>query len=49
MVLVSAYFYLHYYFGILIHYYCIVEKTPYVANVKAVNDIGQEGISNQTL
>ena len=42
-------FYLHYYFSILIHYYCIVGETPFVANVKALNDIGQEGISNQTL
>ena len=47
MDLVSTF--LHYHFGIAIHYYCIVGETPYVTNVKALNDIRQEGISNQTL
>ena len=42
-------FIFHYYFGIVIHYYCIVGETPYVANVKALNDIGQAGLSNKTI
>ena len=36
-------------FVTLIHYYCIVGETPYVANVKALNDIGQAGLSNKTI
>ena len=43
------FFFIIYPFVTLIHYYFIVGETPYVANVKALNDIGQEGISNQTL
>ena len=42
-------FFIHYHFGIFIHCYCIVGETPYIANVKALNNIGQEGLPNQTL